>query len=261
MYAVFHEKYLNGGSGVFLFDKINHRFVTIGYVGLQPFQDRYLPEDTPTSYSPNNIDHELLMFGNNKTIDTEKSVNYGYAVFRDKIDASKTYLYTLDFYYAFFNTWQQKYFYLVKTTNPIESVKEFTGRKINEATVFASNELTANAIYYAVGDKLYTYKVGIDVEEETPLEGITPGEKITFIQNYYWNAEEDFTKRFNYLAVGTQNGDNYTLYLYKLIGATPAGEPVMTMKGKGKIKRIQYNSSSIKYSFEISDKLYPQSLY
>lgn len=249
----------------FLFDKNAGRFVYNSETTMSFFSDvteGQLASETPSNpYLPNGIDDELLFLGRT-TIGADDPVCY--AIFKDNDDANKMLFYNLDFYtmvenpyYQYAPSYYDQFIVGVTSYNPIESVTEITGMKMNEAKCFASNETSARAIYYGVGDKLYTYTPLDGVEVETSLNDFPNGEEITYIYHYYWSCEDLADDKFDYLAVGTQVGDNYSIYMYSLVGSTPVGDPVKVIKGEGKLKRIQYSSPTMTSG---GYKSYPRSM-
>ena len=56
--------------------------------------------------------------------------------------------------------------------------------------------------------------------------------------NQFWDDD------FNYLIVGTRQGDGYKVYLYRLVGGAPQGDPVATAAGKGRLKSVKYLRSA-----------------
>lgn len=108
------------------------------------------------------------------------------------------------------------------------------------ATAFATNGLTAKYIYCVSGGKLYAvnYTESDLAEVELQPEGIGSGETINYVGNQFWNRGGG--DNFNYLVVGTQNGNTYHLYFYETNGGAPVGQPVKTMTGTGTVKTVKY---------------------
>ena len=53
----------------------------------------------------------------------------------------------------------------------------------------------------------------------------------------------DETTNFDYLLVGINNGDDYSLYFYDgLVSGVPKGEYFQVVKGKGTVKGVRYLS-------------------
>lgn len=208
---------------VFFFDELNRRFLNSDHSGnLKTFNNEGKDGIVP-AYIPNGIKHKLIFFGRNK-IGSNSST--GFALMQDAEDSGKLYLYELEL--------------SGNATNPIVKVTEINNRKLNEATLFATNELLARVIYFVADGQLYVYKVDDEVETPFTLQGIGAGEQITYIRNRYWMGAEEDEDNFNYFAVGTQNGDKYKVYLYELIGSLPTGAPVHVFEGDGKMVSLQY---------------------
>lgn len=112
------------------------------------------------------------------------------------------------------------------------------------STAYATCGLQGNYIYCVDGNKLY----GINLNSETlaevlmPLAGIDSRETITMVTNQYWSSYFIEQNNYDYLMVGTQQGNNYRLYMYNMKGGVPDGEPVATYSGTGKIKAVRFVS-------------------
>ena len=61
-----------------------------------------------------------------------------------------------------------------------------------------------------------------------------PGGNITYLSNLFYGEEFDF------IVVGVQNGDKYTMAMYGIAGGQPAGTPVHTFTGTGEVKKVCY---------------------
>ena len=70
------------------------------------------------------------------------------------------------------------------------------------------------------------------------LQGLGAGEEIVYLRNRFWTGGSE--KNFNYLAVGTQQGNRYKVYFYELQGATPTGAPVRILEGEGRLSSVHY---------------------
>lgn len=98
---------------------------------------------------------------------------------------------------------------------------------------------SASYIYAIDEGKLYAYAWETDSEVEVPLPGVS--EPIGFVTNQ-WLSLMFGDKHLNYdnLIVGTQNGDNYTLYFYdNLVGGVPSEQPYQTTTGSGILHSIR----------------------
>lgn len=105
------------------------------------------------------------------------------------------------------------------------------------ANLFAVNGQQATLMYCVDNNKLYGYDLaGNTPERELPLAGIPAGETITYIANRWFSADDSW----DYLFVGTQNGDTYKVYMYGMVGGEPVGQPVKVLTGKGKLRKVEY---------------------
>ena len=109
--------------------------------------------------------------------------------------------------------------------------------KFNSATIYAANRMTNKIIYFVQGNSLYYYFPEQRTETAITLQGIPAGETITFVNNHAWTLNDP---NFNYLFIGTVNGDNYTIYAYEMLGGVPSGAPIKRVSGKGKVSGIMY---------------------
>ena len=53
-------------------------------------------------------------------------------------------------------------------------------------------------------------------------------------------ADLFYGSSFDYIVIGIQNGDEYTLSMYKIAGGQPSGKPVHTVTGTGILKKVCY---------------------
>ncbi len=116
--------------------------------------------------------------------------------------------------------------------------------RLAQATEYATNERTASYLYYVYQNKVYLYNLTTYQEEEAPLNlpDLPADENITYL-SYQW---QDYQTKdgprddnFTYLIVGTQQGENYHLYMYELEIGRPT-KMVRKIDGKGKLKMCLY---------------------
>lgn len=138
------------------------------------------------------------------------------------------------------NTTGERYLYQTKTSYILMYLKSRTkipsDFHLAKASTFSVNGMSAKYIYCIDDNKIYaTVFSGDELSEvEVPTE-IPAGEKITYVGNQYY-----YTDDFNYLVVGTQNGDHYKLYFFNLVGGAPDGKAVLTAEGTGDVKSVKY---------------------
>lgn len=115
--------------------------------------------------------------------------------------------------------------------------------KLASATAFAVNARTTNLLYFISDNQLYTYNLSNYTENPTPvtLSGIGAGEAITYLSYQWQDYTNDVENNFVHLVVGTQNGDNYKLYMYDIEAGIPR-TLVRSFGGKGKVKMCVYMS-------------------
>lgn len=100
----------------------------------------------------------------------------------------------------------------------------------------------AKYIYCIDNGRLYAVNFAEDNLPETELypEGIGSDETINFVTNQFWKGGISGGKTFDYLIVGTQKGNQYTLRFYEMNGGAPVGKPVKTISGEGSVKMVRY---------------------
>lgn len=202
-------------GGVYVWDSKTHSLFSMDYNG---YSSPLLYEDTSGSDVTQNLtDYDCLAAGYN-LMNRE-----GTAVFiLNNNTTGDRYLYQTES--SFFRM------YLKSRTKIPASFH------LAKATSFSVNGMSAKYIYCVDDNKVYaTVFSGDELSEvEVPTE-IPAGEKITYVGNQYY-----YTDDFNYLVVGTQNGDKYKLYFFNLVGGAPDGEAVLTAEGTGNVKSVKY---------------------
>ena len=110
---------------------------------------------------------------------------------------------------------------------------------ISKATCVGACGGSAAYIYAIDGGKLYAYAWESNTEVEIPLPGVT--EPVTFVTNQWLSLMfGDKFRNYDNLIVGTQNGNEYTLYFFdKLTGGTPTEAAYRTVSGTGKVCAIR----------------------
>lgn len=159
---------------------------------------------------------------------------YAHVLFRDKSDNSLLYLYKVSG--------------RVFSSAKIESVTQISpSSKLHTATLFASNEKTAQLIYFIDGNKPYYYDVTTDNEYELNFSGLPSDETITYISNRY---SDIVSPVFDYLTIATYKNGNYKVYMYNMVGGLPYGEAVRVVSGTGKVKETHYLGGTYSYMKE-----------
>lgn len=171
---------------------------------------------TDKNYPTSGLNYTCLFMGSYKTT--------VYGLFKDK-STSKLYLYK------------------VTTTSvskqpEIGSVTEIgTTSRLHTATLFASNERSAQLIYFVNNNKPYYYDVVNNVEYEMSATALPGDEAITYISNRFYRNS---SPQFDYLTIATFKNGNYKVYMYNMVGGLPYGEAVRTTSGVGKVKETHY---------------------
>lgn len=137
----------------------------------------------------------------------------------------------------------QRYIYLMSNTMMGQYLtKRITvpaGSHFATATHFATNGQSARYIYAADGNKVWALNYSSDdyTEVEIPTPGIGSGETITYVANQFIAGSG--SADFDYLIVGTQQGNAYKLYMYEIVGGAPTADPVIVAQGTGTLKCVR----------------------
>ncbi len=201
-------------------DETNSRFFYITLLGKATLVN---DNDYPTD------NYECLFMGSYS--------NYAYALLRDKTDPSLLYLYKMS---------------VAGMLRPvtIESVTQISATsKMHTATLFASNEKTAQYIYFVDDNIPYYYDLTTDTEHELSFSGLPAGETITYISNRFSTL---VSPNIDYLTVATYNAGNYNIYMYEMVGGLPYGDPVRVASGTGKVKETHYLGGTYSTSWTVS---------
>lgn len=225
---------------LYFFDELNGRFCYTNHNGaIYAF-----PYDEDTEYLPTGIMHDLVHFGRNK-VGMGTSTATGYALFEDRQESGKMYLYTID----------------ISTTaanNMITAIDEIGDMDFNKAGCYATNELDAHIIYFSVGGQLYYYDILEKAEHKLSPAGFG-GEQIVFIRNKFWTQADDEDYNFNHLVIGTYSSGTYKVYMYNTLGGIPTGSPVHILEGSGKPLHMQYASPMLNAGSNAQYSYYPGS--
>ena len=154
----------------------------------------------------------------------------GYFIMQDKNDSAKRWIYYIEFDPS-------------TSMASIAKIKEVeAGSHLAKSSVTAVNCLQSTVVYNIDGNKLYSYDLnGIVAEKELPLAGLAADETVTYIANRFLKANDSWDRLF----VGTQKGNTYKIYIYDVVGGEPVGQPVKTISGSGKLRKIDYADPEI----------------
>ncbi len=201
-------------AGMVYWDETKSRILWSNYNGVA---NALTDAVNPTS----NLNFNCLFMGNYKGV--------VYCLFRDKANQARLVLYRI--------TTSS-----MSAPPKVNKVVEIAATsKMHGATMFASNQYTADIIYFVNNNKLYYYDAVNNTEYEITAAGLPANETITFVSNRQYNVA---TPNFDYLTIGTYLSGTYKLYMYNMIGGQPNGSPVRTTSGTGKIKETHYLGTS-----------------
>lgn len=105
---------------------------------------------------------------------------------------------------------------------------------ITQADLIAGRGKETNVIYSVHDNQLYRYSVTEGTEVALSVEALPTG-TITWISNLFFTNE-----KWDYIVIGVQNGDKYTVAMYNIQGGQPYGKPVYTFEGTGYLKKVCY---------------------
>ena len=220
-------QYFNFDRSTLLWDQANCRFMAENNSRLRTFQDEDEKGNTP-EIVPNNMNCDLLHM--------DRTTNAGYAVLKDR-ETGEILVLELDKLAS--DDWTPKFYNPINNLNAIRLPAD---HDMSNATLFAQNHKLAY-IYYTDGEKVNLFDFATQSVSREDIVPRKAGERITFMEHLYWtgNATND---GFEYLVVGTEHGDEYTLYFYELLGGAPdLDKEVVSVSGTGKIKDVQYVNS------------------
>lgn len=201
-------------GGIFLWDNATHGLYAMNYIGdVSPLQYDDL---TGSDITQNLTDYDCLTCGYNLI----NRVGTAVFVLEDKKNGDR-YLYQTK------SDFNQMY---LKRRDKIPA--DF---HLAKSSLFSVNASSAKYIYCVNNNKVYATIFSDDnlSEVEIPVK-IGAGEMIAYIGNQFYYNE------FNYLVVGTQKGDHYKLYFFKLVGGTPDGDAVLTAEGTGSVASVKF---------------------
>jgi hypothetical protein len=203
------------------FDELNGQLVYYSYEGT------LVSLSGDNNISPTGITHRPLFMGSS-----------GWCVFENPGFADR-YLYLLN-----------GDFLMSATTEPILEIRPISASEapnFNSAELYGAHKTNKQFLYGSTGDKLYMYNTGSDAEKQLTLSGFGAGEQITMITHkpgVHNPANRDDTAGFLFIA--THAGGHYKVYMYKVTGGEPDGEPFV-IEGTGKVVDMQYAGGSPNY--------------
>lgn len=151
------------------------------------------------------------------------------------------------------NEWTMMPYFLLENTSTGERVLYFVDTMFNavsearplpadshlaQSTVFSTSMFSSTYIYGLHGNVVYAYDMNTGNEEVLNFAGLPTDETITYVSNQCKSWTD-------YLVVGTQQGNEYTLYYYTVLGGKPDGNPVQVINGSGKVKSMKYTDVGI----------------
>lgn len=143
-------------------------------------------------------------------------------------------------WYLFEDQVGQRYLVFIDSNFKVAEVRRLqSSLHLAQAGIVAGNGLTSYSVYSVHENQLYRYSLSGDASETLLTLPVAVEGQITYLSNIY------FDKDFDYIVIGAQSGDNYTLYMCNIQGGQPYGEPAHIVKGQGKIKQVRYVSQTV----------------
>ncbi|MDL2320135.1 hypothetical protein LJC45_03275 [Alistipes sp. OttesenSCG-928-B03] len=212
-------------GAAFMYDEKNGRFLFVNFDGTPMLFSNTGGHEV---YKPNGIENKILYYGGSNVANTFNT----WAVFQDKDDVSKRYLYKLAVGYG-------------QTNNPIREVTELgADKKFSKATHYANNETSALIMYFVYDNEVYLYNTVSGNEESIHPTQIPASEEITYI-SHRWSAINE-ADTFSYLAIATHNAGKYKVYLYDMdLGGRIAATPARILEGDGKVFKMNFVSDHL----------------
>jgi hypothetical protein len=107
------------------------------------------------------------------------------------------------------------------------------------SNMISANGRTAQLIYCVHENKLWAYEIATKTERELTLPaGIPAGTRLSYMTNLY---DRLVSPAFDYIVLGTQEGNDYALYLYSVLGGQP-DSLVYTFRGTGRVEKLRHLS-------------------
>lgn len=209
--------YSSGAMGVFYWDENTHSIVGCDYNG------GYSQLNDMTTPTSGLTDYKCIACGSNDLI----MMLY---FLLENISTGERVLYLLE------SSFMGTYVYDVRTL-PADS-------HLAQSSLFSTSVNSSTYIYALHDNVVYGYDMEQGIEEALNFTGFPAGEIITYVSNQYLSPND-------YLVIGTQKGDEYTLYYYNVLGGKPDGNPVRVINGKGKVKSMKYTDSSVSTMFSV----------
>lgn len=203
--------YSSGAMGVFYWDENTHSIVGCDYNG---GYSQLNDVATPTSGL---TDYQCIACGSNELV----MMLY---FLLENISTGERVLYLLE------SSFMGTYVYDVREL-PADG-------HLSQSTLFSTSVNSSTYIYGLHDNVVYGYDMEQGAEEALNFAGLPAGETITYVSNQCLSPND-------YLVVGTQKGNDYTLYYYNVLGGKPDGNPVRVVSGQGKVKSLKYTDSGV----------------
>ena len=204
--------YSSGSMGVLYWDENTHSIVTCDYNGgYSQLNDMATPTSGLTDY-------ECIASG------ISNLMSMAYFLLENKSTGERV-LYLVE------SSFMGTYVYEARTL-PTDS-------HLAQSTLFSTSVSSSTYIYGLHDNVVYAYDMNTGNEEALNFAGLPADETIAYVSNQYLSRTKD------HLVVGTQKGNDYTLYYYSVLGGKPDGNPVRVVNGQGKVKSMKYTDAGI----------------
>lgn len=205
------------------FDELSSSFVSMPGSGTSMVSTT---NDAATMLSANNNNQKLLYMGT-KTVTPPFApvvpIITGWGVFQDKINPNLKTLAEISFYTG----------YKVKVITTPLTIAD----KLYNATMHTLLFEDENIMYFAIGNEIWSRNLSNKFEK---LEFTLPaGEELTFMRHKK-SAEAGYS--YNYLMLGSKNGANYKVRMFKKASGSLNATPEFILEGSGIARDLYYIS-------------------
>lgn len=177
------------------------------------------------TFPTTNLNYKCIFMGNYAGVISGRPTSVIFILFRDLTDPGKLVLYRMTGDSPF-------------SAPTVASVTTLNSTsKMHTATHFASNERSAQIIYFVADNKPYYFDPATQTETSFSPQGLPADEEVTYISNRFDYYD---SSRINYFTVATFKNGTYKVYMYNMIGGLPYGAPVKRISGIGKVKETHH---------------------
>ncbi len=206
----------------YTFDSVNKQLISVDYNGgASPVAFQYPALLAGQQPAPVTIEDKIVYMGGIKALSTDNLV-----IVCERADGSRYWYYSA----GESQTYEQN----------IENKADFDASSAFATTgLYATCRKDGNYLYAAQGGDVYALNPKTGESRKLEIPSMPAGE-ITYMDTM-WFEDLYGGPSYNYFVVATYNGGDYTVAFYEMVGGEPVRgqEPVVVLRGKGKIKTVQ----------------------